>query len=80
MCDATLFWFTVTAVIQAFLDSNMRDGIGLFYAVIGIPLTALVYIMIMNHRNSIYMRMTVKNFKKDNDVEMYINIIIDLIE
>ncbi len=36
--------------------------------------------MIMNHRNSIYMRMTAKNFKKDNDVEMYINIIIDLIE
>ncbi len=36
--------------------------------------------MLITKRNKKYLEMTSKNFKKETDVEMYINILIELIE
>lgn len=80
VCDTTVFWIAITVVITAFLDLDVVDDIGLFYMVLGIPFKALVYKMAINRRNWKYLELKVKEFKKDTDVEMYINVLMDLIE
>jgi len=72
---------SLCGVIHAFLDLDATVGnIGLFFMVLGIPFVSLAYIMLLNKRNWNYMKMNTKNFRKDTDVEMYINIMIYLIE
>lgn len=38
-----LFWASLVGVITAFLDLGEVDDIGLFYMILGMPLTSLVY-------------------------------------
>ena len=63
-----------------FLDFGERDNIGLFYMVIGTPFIAIAFIKMLDYKTWGIMKMTVKNFKKDIDVENYILILIELIE
>ena len=56
------------------------ENIGLFYLVIGVPLVAIAFIKLLDYKTWGIMKMTVKNFKKDVDVENFILILIDLIE
>lgn len=39
-----------------------------------------VYRTIVNHRKSYFIQLAIKDFKKDEDVEVYVLILIDLIE
>lgn len=48
--------------------------------VIGTPFIAIAFIKMLDYKTWGIMKMTVKNFKKDIDVENYILILIDLIE
>lgn len=79
-CDATILWVTICSFISAFIDTGARDNIGLFYMIIGIPMFILIFSTLLGYRSKVYLRMTSKSFKKDNDVEMYVNILIDLVE
>jgi hypothetical protein len=54
--------------------------LGFFYLVIGIPFWILAYIRLIQKRTWTYIKMHVKHFKKDTDVETYIITLIDLIE
>ena len=78
--EMTLFWISVCAVIHAFLDFDGVDNIGLFYLIIGIPFLSLAFMMLIGHRSWNSMKTLLKNFRKDTDAEMYIIILIALIE
>ena len=80
VCEAILLWVTFCGVIHAFLDQDERDNIGLVYLVIGIPCTAYCFLKLQENRTTNIMKATIKDFKKDNDAEMYVNLLIDLIE
>lgn len=41
--EVILFWASLVGVITAFLDLGEVDDIGLFYMILGMPLTSLVY-------------------------------------
>ena len=56
------------------------DTIGLFFLFFGMPFFAYAVITIIERRSVIYRRLLIKNFQKDNDVEMYINVIFQLIQ
>lgn len=78
--EAILFWFAVVDCITAFLDFGSVDNIGLFYLVIGIPFVSLMYLQLLWRRKMNLMKTSIKAFKKETDIEMYINILIELIE
>ena len=63
-----------------FLDLSTTQNIGLFYMVIGVPLVAIAFIKMLDYKTWGIMKMTVKSFKKDTDVENYVLILIELIE
>lgn len=48
--------------------------------VLGVPFVAIAFIKSLDYKTWGIMKMTVKNFKKDIDVENYVLILIDLIE
>jgi len=48
--------------------------------VIGVPLVAIAFIKMLDYKTWGIMKMTVKSFKKDTDVENYVLILIELIE
>jgi len=58
----------------------MTDETGLFFLFAGMIPTAYAFITLVYRRSFYYRRSHLKNFKRDTDVEMYINIIFDLIE
>jgi hypothetical protein len=62
------------------VDVNIRDETGLFFLFAGAIPTAYAFITLTYRRGLSFRRSHLKNFKKDTDVEMYINIIFDLIE
>lgn len=54
VCDTMLFWISFCGVIHAFIDVDEVDNIGLFYAILGIPLTALVFRMMINYHTDYF--------------------------
>jgi hypothetical protein len=48
--------------------------------ILGIPMFSLVYYYIMDRRKWTLMATPIKTFKREADIEMYINILIDLVE
>lgn len=62
------------------MDFGEKNNIGLFYMVLGVPFIAIAFIKLLDIKTWGIMKMTVKNFKKDIDVENYILILIELIE
>jgi len=48
--------------------------------VIGVPMVAIVFLKMLDYKTWGIMKMTLKSFKKDIDVESYVLILIDLIE
>jgi hypothetical protein len=78
--EVVLTWFTIVSVIHAFLDFGEVDDIGLLYLVIGIPFVSLAYVHLLDRREWTLMRTSIKAFKKETDIEMYVNLLMDLIE
>lgn len=80
LCDIVLFWVTVCSLITAFIDTDTKENIGIFYMILMIPVVLPVVHSIIANRNWAYMKMSNRNFKKDTDVEMYLCVLIYLIE
>jgi ABC-type transport system involved in cytochrome c biogenesis permease subunit len=79
-CESLILWACLVSNVHAFIDTDEVDTIGLFYLFFGMPFFAYAVITIIERRSVTYRRRLIKNFKKDNDVEMYINVIFHLIE
>jgi len=62
------------------LDSGGVDNIGLLFLVVGSPFIAATYVSICERRYDFFIRADTKNFKKEEDLEMYMGVLIDLIE
>mmetsp|Transcript_28675 Transcript_28675/g.25656 ORF Transcript_28675/g.25656 Transcript_28675/m.25656 type:complete len:330 (-) Transcript_28675:1834-2823(-) len=78
--DSIIFWAAIVGCIHAFIDTNGRDETGLFYLLFICPFIAYGAIDIIQRRDNIFLRKTIKQFKKDTDIEMYVNVIFNLIE
>ena len=78
--EVILTWFSVVGVIHAFLDFGSVDDIGLFYLVLGIPFVSLAYVQLLERREWQLLKTSIKAFKKETDIEMYVNLLMDLIE
>ena len=63
-----------------FLDSGGVDNIGLLFLVVGAPFIAATYVSICERRYDSIIKEDVKLFKKEEDMEMYILILIGLIK
>jgi hypothetical protein len=60
-------------VIHAFLDLGAVDDTGLLYMVIGIPFISFAYTELIDRKHWVLMKTNLKTFKRDTDIEMYIN-------
>ena len=78
--ESLILWSCLVSIVHAFVDTGSIDETGLFYLFFGMPFFAFAVITIIERRSVTYRRRLIKNFKKDVDVEMYINVIFDLIE
>ncbi|CAD8089671.1 unnamed protein product [Paramecium primaurelia] len=78
--EVLLFWASLVGVITAFLDLGAVDDIGLFYMILGMPLISLVYFQLLTFRQQQLLKTPIKSFKKETDIEIYINHLMDLIE
>ncbi|EGR33302.1 PAS domain S-box family protein [Ichthyophthirius multifiliis] len=79
-CESLMFWISLCVLITLYIDEGQVDNIGLLYLVIGIPFIWSFYNSLINYRNLYMMRKSIKSFKTDQEVEMYINILIEMIE
>ncbi|KAL4450352.1 hypothetical protein ABPG74_009058 [Tetrahymena malaccensis] len=79
-CESLIFWVAFCALVTTFLDQGTIDNIGLLYVLICFPMFWNVYRNIVHHRKSYFIQLSIKDFKKDEDVEVYVNVLIDLIE
>ncbi|EAR83935.1 PAS domain S-box protein (macronuclear) [Tetrahymena thermophila SB210] len=75
--DVCCFWISCASFICALIDAG---SVGILYMIIGAPFISVTYLMIINYRYNQLMSYQVKNFKKENDLELYINVLINLIE
>lgn len=81
LCDITIFWVTMVSVITAFIDTrDEKQTISIFFMILMLPVVLPVFYAIIRNRNWVYMKMHNRNFKKDTDVEMYMNVLVHLIE
>lgn len=78
--DSMVFWATIVGLVEAFIAVNRQNETGIFYLFLGFPIISYVFINICAKRRIMFKELTLKNFKKDTDVEMYINIIYHMIE
>ena len=79
-CEAILFWSAGVSNIHAFLDFSGVDNIGLFFLFIGSPFIAFTYSKILDAKKWMIMTSDFKSIKKDGDVEIYIYILLSLID
>ncbi|KAL4459259.1 hypothetical protein ABPG73_001296 [Tetrahymena malaccensis] len=75
--EVSIFWICVGSLISGILSNAI---VGMFYMFITLPFICVVYQMILVKRNNSYMTKQIKNFKKDLEIENYINILLNLIE
>ncbi|EAR83936.2 PAS domain S-box protein (macronuclear) [Tetrahymena thermophila SB210] len=75
--EVSIFWICVGSLISGVLSNAI---VGMFYMFITLPFICVVYQMILVKRNNSYMTKQIKNFKKDLEIENYINILLNLIE
>ena len=79
-CEVILFWSAAVSNIHAFLDYGNVDNIGLFFLIIGAPFFAFAYSKILEAKKWMIMTIDFKSLKKSEDVELYINILLSLID
>lgn len=80
MCETTLLWVTICVSITAVLDSDASNTLVLLFMAIGIPICCYSVNEIMQKRRWKMMKTDIKQLKKDSDVEMYVNVLLELIE
>jgi PAS domain S-box-containing protein len=80
VCESILLWTTAVGIIHAFLDFDGVDNIGLFFLIVGAPFISATYLKILEAKKWSLMTTEFKALKKDEDVEMYIIVLLGLIE
>ena len=79
ICDVALAWAYVCILIHiVFNDGNSK--IGLVYMIILSPFACIAYIFIMEKRSFHVVKSNTKGLKKDEDVEIFVNVVLELIE
>lgn len=79
VCDSALAWAYVCVVIHViFTDGSSR--IGLLYMAILCPFACIAYVFIIEKRTFHVIKANVKGLKKDDDVEIFVNVLLGLIE
>lgn len=79
VCDAALTWAYICVLIHIiFSDGNSR--IGLIYMAILCPFACIAYVFIIDKRAFHVIKSNVKSLKKDEDVEIFVNVVLNLIE
>ena len=79
MCDVLLFWVTLCVLTQLVFNEGDSD-IGLVYMIILAPFAAGCFLIIVEKRKSGIVKVNIKKLKKAEDVELYFNVIRDLID
>ncbi|EGR31396.1 PAS domain S-box family protein [Ichthyophthirius multifiliis] len=79
-CECLLFWVTFCSTLIIYTDAGTTNNIGLIFMIICFPFIAMFNYQILYNRNYLLLKKNVSDFKKDIDAEMYIVIIIDLIQ
>ena len=79
-CEVILLWTTAVSNIHAFIDFGNVDNIGLFFLIIGAPFFAFAYSKILDAKTWMIMTSDFKSLKKNEDVELYVNILLNLID
>ena len=77
--DSTCFWLTVCNLITLYIDTGEVDNIGLFYAVMGIPLSAVVFIRIFDLRDKNFILTHTRDLKKQEDYEYLMTMMMEMI-
>eukprot|EP01016_Furgasonia_blochmanni_P007672 TRINITY_DN13074_c0_g1_i1.p1 TRINITY_DN13074_c0_g1~~TRINITY_DN13074_c0_g1_i1.p1 ORF type:complete len:387 (-),score=108.36 TRINITY_DN13074_c0_g1_i1:34-1131(-) len=80
LCETSLLWITICVAITAILDADASNSLVVLYLFIGIPFTAYFTIEVMEKRRWRMMKTDIRQLKKDSDVEMYVNVLLELIE
>jgi PAS domain S-box-containing protein len=79
ICDAALTWAYICVLIHIiFTDGNSR--VGLIYMGLLCPFACIAYVFIIDKRSFHVIKANVKGLKKDEDVEIFVNIVLTLIE
>lgn len=79
ICDSALAWAYVCVIIHIiFTDGSSR--IGLIYMAILCPFACIAYVFIIEKRSFHVLKANVKGLKKDDDVEIFVNVILGLVE
>lgn len=79
ICEVTLFWVSLSVLTHILFNDGDSD-IGLIYMIIEIPFAAFSFLYLIEKRKFSIVKVNVKNLKKDEDVEIYFNIVRELIE
>jgi PAS domain S-box-containing protein len=79
VCEVTLFWVSLSVLTHILFDDGDSD-IGLIYMVILVPFAAYSFLFMIERTKFSTIKKNVKNLKKDEEVEIYFNIVRELIE
>jgi hypothetical protein len=79
ICEVTLFWVSLCVLTHVLFNDGDSD-IGLTYMIIEIPFAAYSFLVLIEKKKFSIMKMNLKSLKKDEDVEVYYNIIREFIE
>ena len=77
--DVMLFWVSLCVSIHILMDDGDSD-IGLVYIVFELPFVVYTYYKLLVHHQDKLISISIKHLKKDEDVEIYINLLRNLIE
>lgn len=78
-CDVTLFWVSLCTLLNV-LITDQDSNIGLIYLLFEIPFIAYTFIKLLDLKKESLIKINIKNLSKDEDVEIYIQVIKNLIE
>lgn len=79
ICEVTLFWSTLCVLTHVLFNDGDSD-IGLVYLIIEVPFAAYSFLIILERRKFNIMKSNLKNLKKDEDIEIYFNIVREYVE
>jgi len=79
ICEVTLFWSTLCVLTHVLFNDGDSD-IGLVYLILEVPFAAYSFVIILERRKFNIMKSNLNNLKKDEDIEIYFNIVREYVE
>ncbi len=77
--EAGVFWIAFMSMLYGLADSKRMDQLGLFSYALGTPLFMIAICGLAKYKEYLTYRDLPKNYKKDVDIEHYLNVVINLI-